>query len=87
MVVVVSAVSMCNQKLSVAEVVLEGTLTCCMIESVVVEPWPSSHASHAPECGGSALVLLINLLVDCVVVTVQGLGLEDPFSNPGLLSI
>jgi hypothetical protein len=70
-----------------AEVALEGMLTCCMIESVVVEPWPSSHASQVPECGGSALVLLITLFVDCVVVTVQGLGLEDPFSNPGLLSI
>jgi hypothetical protein len=32
-------------------------------------------------------VLLITLFVDCVVVTVQGLGLEDPFSNPGLPSI
>jgi hypothetical protein len=58
-----------------------------MSESVVVEPWPSSHASHVPECGDSALVLLITLFVDCVVVTVQGLALDDPFSNPGLLSI
>jgi hypothetical protein len=30
------------------------------------------------------LVLLITRFVPCVVVTVHGAGLEDPFSNPGL---
>lgn len=83
-VVLVSAVSMCSQKVSVAAVAFAGMLTCCMIESVVAEPWPSSQASHVPECGDSVLVLLMILLVVCVVVTVQGAGLVDPFSNPGL---
>jgi hypothetical protein len=39
-----------------------------------------------PECGGSVLVLLMILFVAWVVVTVQGAGLVDPFSNPGLPS-
>jgi len=43
-VVVVSAVSMCNQKLRVAEVEVDGMVTCCMIVSVVVVPKPSSQA-------------------------------------------
>lgn len=82
--VLVSAVSICSQKLSVAAVAFEAMLTCCMSVSVVVAPWPSSHASQVPECGGSVLVLLMTRFVDCVVVTVQGDGFADPFSNPGL---
>lgn len=48
-VVLVSAVSICSQNVSVAAVAVGSMLTCCMIESVVVAAWPSSHASHAPE--------------------------------------
>ena len=58
-VVVVSAVSMCSQKLRVAAVALEAIVTCCMIVSVVAVPHPSSHASKVPECGGSELELLM----------------------------
>src|SRR5215472_18580183 len=58
-------------------------LTCCISVSVVVLPCPSSQASQVPECGGSVLVLLMTRFVDCVVVTVQGDGLADPFSKPG----
>lgn len=62
-VVLVSAVSMCSQKVSVAAVALEAMLACCMMESVVVEPCPSSQASHVPEWGGSVVVLLITRFV------------------------
>lgn len=44
LVVVVSAVSMCSQKLKVAEFAVDGMVTCCMMVSVVVVPKPSSHA-------------------------------------------
>ena len=37
-VVLVSAVSMCSQKLSVAAVALDAMLTCCRMLSVVVAP-------------------------------------------------
>lgn len=37
-VVVVSAVSMCNQKLNVAVVIVEGMVTVCVAESVCVRP-------------------------------------------------
>jgi hypothetical protein len=57
LVVVVSAVSMCNQKLKVADVAFAGMVTCCMMVSVVVVPNPSSQASKVPECGGSRLEL------------------------------
>lgn len=85
-VVVVSAVSTCSQKLRVAAVALEAMLTCCRIVSVVVVPNPSSHASKVPECGGSAVELLMISIGLCVEVKVHGLGLEGPFSNPGLPS-
>jgi len=58
-VVVVSAVSMCNQKLNVAAVAFAGTMTCCMTVSVVVVPQPFIQASNVPECGGSELELLM----------------------------
>ena len=83
-VVVVSAVSMCNQKVKEAAVALEGMVTVWRMESVVVLPCPSSQASNVPECGGSVLVLLMIRFVDADVVTVQGAGLAAPFSNPGL---
>ena len=38
LVVDVSAVSMCNQKLSVARVIVDGMLTCCQTLSVWAEP-------------------------------------------------
>lgn len=86
-VVVVSAVSTCSQKLNVAAVALEAMLTCCIIVSVFVVPKPSSHASKVPECGGSDVELLMISMGECVEVRVQGLGLDGPFSNPGLPSI
>ena len=58
-VVVVSAVLTCSQKLRVAAVALEAIVTCCMMVSVFVVPHPSSHASKVPECGGSELELLM----------------------------
>jgi hypothetical protein len=58
-VVVVSAVSMCNQKVSVAAVAFDAMLTCCMTVSVVVVPQPFIQASNVPECGGSELELLM----------------------------
>lgn len=47
-VVVVSAVSMCSQKVRVALVAVEGIVTVWVAESVCVVPYPSSQASHAP---------------------------------------
>ena len=57
--VLVSAVSMCSQKLNVAAVAFDGMVTACKMESVVVLPCPSNQASKVPECGGSLLVLLM----------------------------
>ena len=85
-VVLASAVSICSQKVSVAAVALAGMVAVCRIESVVVEPWPSSQASKIPECGGSVLLLLMILLLEAVVLTVHGEGFDAPFSNPGLAS-
>jgi hypothetical protein len=81
-VVVVSAVSTCSQKVRVAAVALEAIETCCITVSVCVVPKPSSHASQVPVCGGSLLELLIT-----PEDVVHGAGLVDPFSNPGLPSI
>jgi len=67
----------------VAEVVLEGTLTCCMIESVVVEPWPSSHASHVPNAAVHALVLLITLLSIALLWPSRGLDWKIHFRIRG----
>ena len=61
MVVVVSAVSMCSQKLSVAAVAFDAMLTCCITVSVVAVPQPFIQASNVPECGGSEVELLIML--------------------------
>lgn len=77
-VVVVSAVSMCSQKLKVAVVMLEGIVTVWVAVSVCVMPYPSSQASHCPLWGGSDEELLIT-----PGVSVQGAVLV-PFSNPGL---
>jgi hypothetical protein len=69
-VVVVSAVSMCNQKLRVYVVQPAGIDTDWLAVSVCVVPYPSSHASQLPECGGSDVELLITpeLRVHGVVV-------------------
>ena len=83
-VVEVSAVSICSQKVSVAAVAVDGMVTCCITVSVVVVPKPSSHASHVPVCGGSELELLMISSGVCVEVIVQGEGFEDPFSKPPL---
>ncbi len=52
-VVVVSAVSMCRKKVSVAVVDVEGMVTVCTAVSVWLVPKPSSHASNTPVCAGS----------------------------------
>jgi hypothetical protein len=83
-VVLVSAVSTCNQKLKDAEVAFAGIATCCMTVSVVVVPQPSIHASNVPECGGSDVELLMMLSGVWVDVTTHGAGLAAPFSKPGL---
>src|SRR5262249_35057383 len=82
-VVVVSAVSMCNQNVSVAWVAAGEMLTCCQRVSVCAAPYPSSQAFHVPECAGSEVELL-SMTPD---VTVHGTGFEAPFSNPALPSI
>jgi hypothetical protein len=78
-VVLVSAVSTCSQKVSVAAVAFAAMETCCITVSVWADPKPSSHASHVPPCGGS----LAELLITPELVT-QGTGDVDPFSKPGL---
>ena len=82
-VVVVSAVSMCSQKLRVAAVAFDAMVTCCITVSVVVVPKPSSQASKVPECGGSELELLMISIGEWVEVSTHGAVLEAPFSNPG----
>lgn len=47
-VVEVSAVSTCNQKLNDAAVAVAGMVTCCITVSVVATPQPSIHASNVP---------------------------------------
>lgn len=83
-VVLVSAVSMCSQKLRVAAVAFAGMVTCCIMVSVVVVPKPSIQASKVPECGGSVAELA---MISCglwVEVSTQGAGVVLPFSKPGL---
>jgi hypothetical protein len=77
-VVVVSAVSMCSQKVRVAEAAVDGMLTVWVAVSVWVVPKPSSQASQAPLCGGSDAELLMT-----PAVRVHGAVLV-PFSKPGL---
>jgi hypothetical protein len=83
-VVVVSAVSTCNQKLNVAAVAVPGKVTCCMRVSVVVVPQPFIQASKVPVCGGSEAELLTMLSGVCVDVRTHGAGVAAPFSKPGL---
>jgi hypothetical protein len=83
-VVVVSAVSICSQKLNEAAVALAGMVTCCITVSVVLVPQPSIQASNVPVCGGSDVELLIMLSGLCVEVSTHGAGLAAPFSKPGL---
>jgi hypothetical protein len=77
-VVLVSAVSIWSQNVSVAAVAFAAIETCCITVSVWADPKPSSHASHVPPCGGS----LAELLITPELVT-QGAGDVDPFSKPG----
>src|SRR2546430_17447869 len=81
-VVLVSAESICSQKLSVADVAVDGMLTCWSNVSVVAEPWPSSQASKAPECAGSEAELLMAREGVLVEVTTHGEGFTAPPSNP-----
>lgn len=60
-VVLVSAVLMCSQKLNVAAVAFAGMVTCCITVSVVVVPQPFIQASNVPVCGGSVAELLMML--------------------------
>ena len=77
--VVVSAVSMCSQNVSVAEVLPAGMVTVWRIESVCAEPYPSIHAFHEPLCAAWPAPLSMT-----PVVTVHGAGLAEPFSKPVL---
>lgn len=86
LVVLVSAVSTCSQKVSVAEVAVEGMATVCRTVSVVVVPQPSIHASKVPACGGSEAELLMMESGLCVEVSTQGEAFALPASNPGLPS-
>ena len=79
MLVVVSAVTMCSQKESVAPVVVAGMATVWRMLSVCGVPYPFSHAFHEPVCEASKLELSIT-----PEVTVHGAGFADPFSKPGL---
>lgn len=76
-VVVVSALSMCNQNVRFAVVAVEGIVTVWTAESVCVVPKPSSHASLAPLCGGSDAEVL-----STPAVNVHGAAVA--FSKPGL---
>src|SRR5262245_39402957 len=73
---------MCSQKLSVAEIDVEGMATCCMTVSVVVVPQPFIQASNVPECGGSEAELLMICSGEWVEVSTQGEGLAAPASKP-----
>src|SRR5690348_4775452 len=75
--VVVSAVSTCSQNDRVSREHPTGTVTCCERVSVWALPYPSSQASHEPECGGS-LVESLTTPDDAVH------GAAVPVSNPGL---
>src|SRR6476469_3386946 len=83
-VVVVSAVSMCSQKLNEAPVALAGMATCCITVSVSVVPQPFIQASNVPACGGSLAELLMMLSGVWVDVSTHGAGVVAPFSKPGL---
>jgi hypothetical protein len=75
-VVVVSAVSMWSQNVRVALVAVEGIVTVWVAESVWVVPYPSSQASHAPVCAGSAVELF-------KTPAVKVHGAAAPVSKPG----
>lgn len=76
-VVVVSAVSMCSQNVSVAVVTVDAMVTVWVAVSVWRTPYPSSHASQAPVCAGSAVELF-----STPAVSVHGVAV--PVSNPPL---
>src|SRR5438270_7601754 len=79
-VVVVSEVSMCSQNVSVPQA-FDGIATCWYSESVCVVPYPSSHASHVPECGGSPWLPYWPMTPDVWVHDAA------PDSNPGLATM
>src|SRR5215469_15841118 len=79
-VVVVSAVSMCSQKLNVVAVHPAGMVTDWDSVSVWVVPYPSSQAYQLPECEVSPAPL--GLMTPAVLVH----GAAEPVSNPGLPS-
>src|SRR5581483_1596976 len=79
-VVVVSDVSMCSQKLNVVAVQPAGTVTVWASVSVWVVPYPSSHAYQEPPWEVSpAPFALMTPAVDVH-------GEADPVSKPGLPS-
>src|SRR5215813_2792570 len=76
---VVSAVSMCNQNVNVELVHPAGMVTDWDSVSVCVAPYPSSHASHVPECGGSDGL-------HCPITPAVAVHDAEPDSKPGLAS-
>src|SRR5207248_3181384 len=78
-VVDVSAVSTCSQKLNWYELHPAGRVMDWASVSVWLAPYPSSQASQLPVCGGSLLLLLITPAVD-------DHGAALPVSKPGLSS-
>src|SRR3984957_21025769 len=79
-VVVVSAVSMCSQKLNDAVVQPAGMVTVWDSVSVWVVPYPSSQAYQLPECEISPAPF--GLMTPAVVAH----GAAEPVSNPGFPS-
>src|SRR5215469_2565799 len=79
-VVVVSAVSMCSQKLTVVAVQPAGMVTVWDSVSVWVVPYPSSQAYQVPERAVSPAPF--GLMTAGVLVH----GAAEPVSNPGLPS-
>src|SRR3984957_8367509 len=77
-VVVVSAVSMCSQKLNVVRLQPAGIVTVWDSVSVWVVPYPSSQAYQLPEWEVSPYPF--SLMTPAVLVH----GTAEPASNPGL---
>src|SRR5215469_4537980 len=79
-VVVVSAVSMCSQKLNVVFVHPAGIVTDCDSVSVWVVPYPSSQAYQVPLCEVSPAPFGL------ITPAVDDHGEAEPVSKPGLPS-
>src|SRR5262245_46266199 len=79
-IVVVSAVSMCSQKLNVVFVHPAGIVTDCDSVSVWVKPYPSSQAYQVLLCEVSPAPFGL------ITPAVEDHGAAEPVSKPGLPS-